>query len=64
MEFLTERATIVALAVIGGAFSVAAILARRRGVEHWGKRLDWAGYAFMGVSMFFFIAAGLRGGAA
>ena len=64
MEFFSSRAAIVALAVVGGAFSIAAILARRRGGDAWARRLDWAGYAFMGVSMFFFIAAGLRGGAA
>lgn len=64
MELFASRATVVALAVIGGVFSIAAVLARRRGGEQWARRLDWAGYAFMGVSMFFFIAAGLRGGAA
>ena len=64
MEFLPGRPTVIALAIVGGLLSVVAMAVRRRGSEHWAKRLDWASYAFMGVSMFFFIAAGLRGGAA
>lgn len=64
MELLSGRAAVIALALVGGVFSVVAMAVRRRGSEHWARRLDWASYAFMGVSMFFFIAAGLRGGVA
>lgn len=64
MELFSSRSTVIALAVAGGLLSMVAMAVRRRGAEHWAKRLDWASYAFMGVSMFFFIAAGLRGGEA
>ena len=62
MDWIPGRAVIVALAIAGGALSVLAIWMRQTGrAAPWVRRLDAASYLFMGVSMFFFIAAGLAG---
>ncbi len=62
MDWIPGRAVIVALAIAGGALSALAIWLRQRGRgAGWVRRLDAASYLFMGVSMFFFIAAGLAG---
>ena len=62
MDWIPGRAVIVALAVAGGALSVLSIWLRHRGRgAAWSRRLDAASYLFMGVSMFFFIAAGIAG---
>jgi hypothetical protein len=62
MDWIPGRAVVIALAVAGGALSLVAIWLRQTGRgAGWAKRLDAASYLFMGVSMFFFIAAGLAG---
>ncbi|MBK8325510.1 MAG: hypothetical protein IPL06_23315 [Betaproteobacteria bacterium] len=62
MDWIPGRAVIVALAIAGGALSALAIWLRHSGRgAGWVRRLDAASYLFMGVSMFFFIAAGLAG---
>jgi hypothetical protein len=62
VEWIPGRAVIIALALAGGLLSVVAIVLRQRGRDGpWVRRLDIASYLFMGVSMFFFIAAGLAG---
>lgn len=62
MDWIPGRAVIVALAIAGGALSVLSIWLRHSGRgAAWTRRLDAASYLFMGVSMFFFIAAGVAG---
>jgi len=64
MEILLTRPVVIALALLGAAFSVAASVLQTRGRvgETGAARLNAAGYVFMGVSMFLFIAAGVRAG--
>lgn len=62
LTWLTRHDTIVALALVGGAFSLIAwVLAghgmRERPIARW---CTGAAYAFMGASMVLFIVAGLR----
>ena len=62
MEWLWSRPVVIALALTGGALSVAAMaLRKRQGAAHWVARFDAVSYVFMGVSMLLFIIAGLRG---
>lgn len=64
MDLLLSRATVIALAIIGALFSVAASVLRARGMltEARADMLNRAGYIVMGVSMALFIWIGLRGG--
>jgi len=60
LQWLLRRETVIALAVVGGLFSVAAwLLSSRRAVvpaaATWCNR---AAYAFMAASMLIFIVAG------
>jgi hypothetical protein len=62
VDWIPGRAVVIALAIAGGALSLASILLRQRGMgAAWARRLDAASYVLMGTSMFFFIAAGLAG---
>ena len=63
MDALLDRRVVIALAVAGGIFSVlASILAvRGKGSGKAARNLNYAGYAFMGISMALFILAGLTG---
>lgn len=66
MEFLLQRGVVIALALAGAVLSTAASLLQSRGRlgERGARKLNYAGYAFMGLSMALFVAAGLRGPAA
>ncbi len=60
MDWLPGRPAVIALAVAGGLLSLGAIAMRRAGRDApWPARLDAASYAFMGASVFLFIANGL-----
>ena len=61
MEALLERGVVIGLAVAGAVLSTAASLLRARGRlgERGARNLNYAGYAFMGVSMALFVLAGL-----
>ena len=63
MEVLLERGVVIALAVAGAILSTAASLLQARGKlgASGARRLNYAGYAFMGVSMLLFVLAGLTG---
>lgn len=63
MEILLERGVVITLAIIGAVLSTAASLLHARGRlgESGARKLNFAGYAFMGVSMALFVLAGLRG---
>ena len=63
MDILLDRRVVIALAVAGGVLSVLASVLQMRGrVGPRGARnLNYAGYAFMGVSMLLFSLAGLTG---
>jgi amino acid transporter len=62
MDWLFSRATIVALAVVGGVFSVLAWLRQTRGSETGWPAGWWSfiGYVFMAASIALFIVAGFR----
>jgi hypothetical protein len=66
MDFLLQRGVVIALAVAGAVLSTAASLLRARGRlgEAGARRLNYAGYAFMGLSIALFVAAGFRAPAA
>ena len=61
MDWLTNRETVIALAVLGAIASVIAALprVRRSGLA---RTLNAAGYALMATSMLLFIVAGFRSG--
>ncbi len=62
MDWLFSRQTVIAVAVVGGVFSLAAMLLRaREGREHLAAKADATGYVFMAVSVALFIITGLRG---
>jgi hypothetical protein len=63
MEALLERNVVIALAVAGAVFSTAASVLQSRGKlgESGARKLNYAGYGFMGVSMLLFVLAGLTG---
>jgi len=62
MDALSTRPVVIALALTGAALSVLAILLRKReGRAQLARRIDNAGYVFMGLSMLLFVIAGLRG---
>ncbi len=62
MEVLLAKPVVVALAVLGAILSSLASFLQIRG--HLGAKgarvLNYAGYGCMGVSMLFFVLAGLR----
>ena len=62
MDALLDRRVVIALAVAGGVFSLlASILAVRGKASRAARNLNYAGYAFMGISMVLFVLAGLTG---
>jgi hypothetical protein len=62
MEWLLHRPVVVGIAVIGGVFSLLAILLQRRhGSDKLVQKLNLVSYAFMGASVLLFLIAGLRG---
>ena len=60
-DFLLQRGVVIALAVAGAVLSTAASLLRGRVGERGARGLNYAGYAFMGLSMVLFVLAGFRG---
>jgi hypothetical protein len=62
MEFLFSRPVVVSLAILGAVASTLATLLQARNIigEARARQLHRAGYAFMGVSILFFIVAGFR----
>ena len=63
MEALLERRVVIGLAIAGAVISTAASLLQARGKlgERGARNLNYAGYAFMAVSMLLFVLAGLTG---
>ena len=63
MEELLDRRVVIGLAVVGAVLSTAASFLQVRGRigERGARNLNYAGYAFMGVSMALFVLAGLLG---
>ena len=60
IDVVFSRPVIVTLAILGAlAATAASMLAARLGPAR-TKQLNAAGYAFMGLSMLFFILAGFR----
>lgn len=64
MDWLLSREAVIALAVLGAVFSVAASALQVRGAigAPRARQLNVAGYACMAVSMLLFIIIGMRGG--
>lgn len=63
-EWLFTRPTVITLAVLGGVCAMAAsALKKRDKPSEWVARFNTASYGFMGVSVFCFIVAGMRGSA-
>ena len=62
-HWLFDRSTVIALAVLGGVFSIITSVCLSKGwiTEQQAKLLNKAAYACMGVSMFLFVGAGLLG---
>jgi type IV secretory pathway VirB2 component (pilin) len=60
MEALLARPTVIALALTGGVLSALAMFLRKR-EGNLARRMDVAGYVFMGISMLLFVIAGFRG---
>jgi uncharacterized protein with PQ loop repeat len=63
MESLLDRRLVIGLAVAGGLLSALASILQMRGTigDRGARNLNYAGYAFMGVSMLLFVLAGLTG---
>ena len=63
MEALLDRRLVIALAIAGALLATLASILQSRGVvgERGARNLNYAGYAFMGVSMLLFTLAGLLG---
>ncbi len=61
MEVLLTKGAVVALAILGAALSTLASFLQTRGRigEKSARALNYAGYAFMAVSMVLFALAGL-----
>ena len=62
MDLLSDRTAIIALAVVGGIFSVIARVRQTRGGGP-GSHAGWwnaLGYIFMAASIVLFIVAGFR----
>jgi predicted membrane channel-forming protein YqfA (hemolysin III family) len=60
MESLFERPVVIGFAVLGGLFSLVAMLLKHRRRDVSARHVDIAGYVFMGVSVVLFIIAGFR----
>jgi hypothetical protein len=60
MESLLGRPVVIGFAVMGGLFSLVAMLLKHRGRAVLARQVDIAGYVFMGVSVVLFIIAGFR----
>lgn len=60
MESLLERPVVIGFAVLGGLFSLVAMLLKHRHRDVSARQVDIAGYVFMGVSVVLFIIAGFR----
>jgi hypothetical protein len=63
VDWLLTRETVIALAVLGAAFSTSASYLQVRGKISAARasQLNIVGYAFMGLSMLLFIIVGFRG---
>jgi len=63
VDWLVSREAVIALAVLGAAFSTASswLEVRKKITAFRARQLNLAGYACMGVSMLLFIVAGYRG---
>ena len=62
METLLARPVVIALALAGGMLSLFAMFLHKRvGTENLARRMDAAGYVFMGISMLLFVISGFRG---
>ena len=63
MEAFLDRRLVIGLAVVGGVLSALASILQMRGTigDRGARNLNYAGYAFMGVSMVLFVMAGLTG---
>lgn len=66
MDWLFSRATVIALAVLGGVFAALASLLQAQGSlpPPRVKQLSRIAYGLMAASMVLFVIAGFRGGAA
>ncbi|OED36130.1 hypothetical protein AB833_28315 [Chromatiales bacterium (ex Bugula neritina AB1)] len=62
-DWLFDRSTVIALAVIGGVFSILASSGRLQGwaTESQVRLMNRAAYAFMGISIILFVCVGLFG---
>ena len=62
MEILLSRSVVIAFALMGAVLSVLAIVLRKREQRaNLARRIDAAGYFFMGLRMLLFVTAGFRG---
>ena len=61
MEWLLTRPVVISFALLGGAFSLVAMLLKHKGRDIFARKIDIAGYVVMGISMLLFIVAGFRG---
>jgi predicted membrane channel-forming protein YqfA (hemolysin III family) len=62
MEWPSLRTAVVGIAAAGGVLAVAAMLLQDRpGRARLARQLNAVAYVFMGISMLFFILAGLLG---
>ena len=60
MEWLLTRPVVISFAVLGGAFSLAAMMLKHKGRDIFARKIDIAGYVLMGISMLLFIVIGFR----
>ena len=60
MEWLLTRPVVIGFALLGGAFSLVAMLLKHQGRDIFARKIDIAGYVLMGISMLLFIIAGFR----
>ena len=61
MEWLLTRPVVISFALLGGAFSLVALLLKHKGRDIFARKIDIAGYVVMGISMLLFIIVGFRG---
>lgn len=61
MEWLLTRPVVISFAILGGAFSLVAMLLKHKGRDMFARKIDIAGYILMGISMLLFIVIGFRG---
>ena len=60
MEWLLTRPVVIGFALLGGAFSLVAMLLKHQGRDIFARKIDIAGYVLMGISMLLFIIVGFR----